>query len=316
MRRECRSETDRPLRVARSLSMAVAIALATVMFAMLPLTAAQARSWVGDIPGTGPDYTIYSLYDAGQSGRGNYTVMAKNTGSAPWGAFHFKIFDPTGGLDITSVSFLDAAAGGEDPTSSQSSLQWEIDNQAVGAKIDLFFCSDPVEVGETAWFSVYISNPDHVSFFGVAFYPGPVPPAGACCMPDGSCTMTCELDCVAPGFWHGESTLCDPNPCPQPPPKGACCDPESGDCVLLTQAECLSSDWIPDATCGPDNPCALQPPVAACCDLEGHCTLSVESECRLPSVWHPEWSSCNVIVCPRPVPAQPATWGSIKATYR
>ncbi len=36
---------------------------------------------------------------------------------------------------------------------------------------------------------------------------------GACCQPGGSCALTGQPECVAPGFWHGDLTSCDPNPC-------------------------------------------------------------------------------------------------------
>ena len=35
--------------------------------------------------------------------------------------------------------------------------------------------ADPVLPGETAHFTVYTDNPDHLSFFGVMLYPTPVP---------------------------------------------------------------------------------------------------------------------------------------------
>jgi hypothetical protein len=228
------------------------VVLAAAAVSAVPLMQAQARSWIGEIEGTGPDHTVYATYDPGAVGRGNYTVLVTNTGSEPWGSFHFKIFDPTGTLDITNVSFLDSASGGEDPTSSQSGLRWEIDNDAVGATIDLHFCADPVVPGEAAFFSVFISNPDHVSFFGVAFYPGPVPPFGACCSPDGSCILTCEGDCVLPAIWHGDWTLCDPNPCAPPLVEAACCD-LLGHCTLTIESECRPpSTWHPDwRSCDP-----------------------------------------------------------------
>jgi hypothetical protein len=64
-------------------------------------------------------------------------------------------------------------------------------------------------------------------------------PNGACCFPDGSCTLTTQIDCAAPGVWHAEWTSCSPNPCPQPPSTGACCFTD-GTCQVLTQAECLA----------------------------------------------------------------------------
>ncbi|MDD4868814.1 MAG: hypothetical protein PHQ28_17415, partial [Mycobacterium sp.] len=73
-------------------------------------------------------------------------------------------------------------------------------------------------------------------------------PTGACCQPDGSCTLTRQLDCT--GAWQGAQTTCDPNnPCPQP--TGACCQ-AGGVCALLTAADCELADgqWYgADVTC-------------------------------------------------------------------
>ncbi len=96
-----------------------------------------------------------------------------NSGNQPWGDFHFQIYDPMGGQDISNVGFIDYPP--YQPTSSQSPLTWVIDNVSVGAMIDLFFYSDPVLPGENATFQVYTDNPDHLSFFGVMLYPTPVP---------------------------------------------------------------------------------------------------------------------------------------------
>ena len=41
------------------------------------------------------------------------------------------------------------------------------------------------------------------------------PLSGACCHPDGSCTITMQLDCPSPGIWQGAGTDCEPNPCLQ-----------------------------------------------------------------------------------------------------
>lgn len=179
--------------------------------------ASDERSWTGEIPGVGPDYAIVVYLSQPGSERELLTVNATNTGTVPWGDCHFGIFDPMGGQNIERVDFLDAGMGGEDPLSSQSGLRWVINNDPVGATIDLTFCGDPVAPGETASFTVYIVNPDQV-FYGVMFYPTPVPPDGACCSPDGACTIACTHDCIPPSVWHGEWTSCSPNLCPQPVP--------------------------------------------------------------------------------------------------
>ncbi len=222
---------------------------------------ADERSWVGDISGIGPDAAVMVTLHAGAETREIFTATVRNTGTAPWGDFHFGIFDPMGGQNIANVDFLDASMGGEDPTSSQSGLTWVINNVVVGATIDLYFCTDPVMPGETAVFTVFFVNPDQVTFPGMLFYPTPVPPRGACCDVDGSCTLTCEHDCPVPSMFHPEWTSCVPNPCPQPVPTGACCDP-AGNCTVTTQANCLPPNiWHPEWTSCVPNYCP--PPVPA-----------------------------------------------------
>lgn len=101
-------------------------------------------------------------------------VSVTNTGAEPWGDFHFEIFQ-VGDEDPSNVDWMEDPT----PTSSQSPLTWVIDNTDPHATIDVYFYADPVYPGETATFSVYNVNPDQVSFFGVSFYPTPVPePAG------------------------------------------------------------------------------------------------------------------------------------------
>jgi hypothetical protein len=279
-----------------------------------PVALAQERSWTGDIGGVGPDYAVTVLLSDGGMDRELLTVNATNTGTVPWGDCHFGIFDPVGGQNIAGVDFLDASMGGEDPTSTQTGLTWIINNDVVGATIDIFFCSDPVLPGQTASFTVYLVNPDHI-FYGVSFYPTPVPPDGACCNPDGSCTLTCSHECFPPSIWHGEWTSCMPNPCPQP--LGACCFTD-GRCEMLDEATCLGApdhvQWIADGTCTPSNPCE-QP--GACCDpATGACTFVLAQFCLPPLEFHPDWVCTPVNPCPPPVPARGTTWGQIKATYR
>ncbi len=58
-----------------------------------------------------------------------------------------------------------------DPTSSQSGLTWAIDNDPAGAKMDLYYLSDPVAPGATAWFKVYTDNSTYKQWFGLMIYP-------------------------------------------------------------------------------------------------------------------------------------------------
>lgn len=104
--------------------------------------------------------------DAPYAGWIDLTVT--NNGTEDWGDFHFEIFQ-VGAEDPVNVDFLSSPA----PVSSQTGLTWAISPD--GSAIDLYFYSDPVAPGETANFQVYDVNPDELSFFGVSYWPTPVP---------------------------------------------------------------------------------------------------------------------------------------------
>ncbi len=134
-------------------------------------------SWTGSMAGAGDGIVVEFVHEDDAPWAGWVNVEVTNTGTEPWGDFHFEIFDPNGTQDISNVDWV--VEPPNEPTSSQSPLTWAVDNDAIGATIDLFFYSDPVGQGETATFSVYNVNPDELSFFGVAFYPTPVPEPAA-----------------------------------------------------------------------------------------------------------------------------------------
>jgi hypothetical protein len=110
-------------------------------------------------------------------------------------------------------------------------------------------------------------------------YTIPCPPVyGACCAPDGSCTLTVQTACAAPSVWHVDWPSCQPiNPCPVP----AVCCYLSGDCVVTLEALCVPpAIWHPEwLSCAPDNPCPQPPAEAACCFTDGHCEYLTEEQC-------------------------------------
>jgi len=106
--------------------------------------------------------------------KGWANITVTNTGTEPWGDFHFEIFQVPGFGTVENVDFIVDIPN--QPTSSQSGLTWTVNNTVVGATLDLFYYSDPVLPSETATFSVYTDNTtDQLSFFGMAMYPTPVP---------------------------------------------------------------------------------------------------------------------------------------------
>ncbi len=73
-----------------------------------------------------------------------------------------------------------------------------------------------------------------------------VPMTGACCEPDGSCTVTLEGDCVDPNVFQGAGTDCDPNLCPTP--GDDCNDP-----YVVTLPAQLDFTDTGNTTCGRGN---------------------------------------------------------------
>jgi len=166
----------------RSISAMCALIVGAAVCLFVPRSVvADDGYWSGSIAGVGPGYSVQYIHQDAEPYKGFINLTVTNSGSDPWGDFHFEIFDPIGGQNIANVDFLDSTTipPGPDPTSSQSPLSWVIDNVSVGATIDLFFYSDPVLPGQTATFSVYTNNPDQLSFFGVAFWPTPIPEPAA-----------------------------------------------------------------------------------------------------------------------------------------
>jgi len=63
--------------------------------------------------------------------------------------------------------------------------------------------------------------------------------SGACCTPNGNCTVTDATGCATlGGTYSGIGTSCTPNPCPQP--AGACCL-ANGTCTSVTSAACTTA---------------------------------------------------------------------------
>jgi len=105
--------------------------------------------------------------------------------------------------------------------------------------------------------------------------------------------------------------------CPPQPSLHVCCVGE--ECVLVfTEEECaaLGGVFHADWTSCDDNPCYIPPVPAVCC--VGHiCYLVLEEECTImEGHWHPEWLTCDDQPCDMYTPAEPSSWGAIKAIYR
>jgi hypothetical protein len=110
-------------------------------------------------------------HDDNEPFKGYLNLNVTNNTGMDWGDFHFQIMDV--GWDVSQVDFI--VSSPYQPTSSQSPLTWNVDNAAVGATLDLYFYSDPVLAGQSAWFTIYTDNTATQNWFGMMIYPTPVP---------------------------------------------------------------------------------------------------------------------------------------------
>lgn len=127
------------------------------------------------IAGVGAGFSVSVTHEDETPFKGWFNVTVTNTGTDPWGDFHFQLYEVPNGSDIEDV-FFDVSAPNQ-PTSSQSGLTYTVDNNL--KTLDLFFYSDPVYQGQAADFSVYTDNTIDKGFFGISMYPTPVPVPGA-----------------------------------------------------------------------------------------------------------------------------------------
>lgn len=160
-----------------------------------------------------------------------------------------------------------------------------------GARLDLRVGAAPIAIGwrvfqdahpwQTFFARPKVSN-SHFTFSLV--------PVGACCAPDGGCSVGTASGCASSGgIYHGDGTVCDPNPCPQPPPTGACCATD-GTCSSTTSDACLTAGGSyqgDQSTCNP-NPCPQPTRTGACCvrvpRLGSLCLVIPEAFCnRFPT---------------------------------
>ncbi len=127
--------------------------------------------------------------------------------------------------------------------------------------------------------------------------PNPCPPPGACCDPQGVCSVLTQSACGAQGgvFIAGGSCqslgVCF----------GACCDVAAGSCVFTSFGQCAPSGTQvfmgPGTGCGAGNPCAT---IGACCNLLSFtCTLTDAAGCIIgaPTQYFGPGTVCNPSPC-------------------
>ena len=130
------------------------------------------------------------------------------------------------------------------------------------------FCVIPHSVEANRFFmdDAVPSNADPIAGYGCLGFgqpgdtPCPTPAApGACCFPNGDCTMSTAADCQTAGgsFVGGD---CIPNPCPPAASYGACC--VNYVCSLVTSATCaaIGGAYYGDNTVCTPSTCPPPPP--------------------------------------------------------
>ncbi len=127
--------------------------------------------------------------------------------------------------------------------------------------------------------------------------------SGACCMPDGSCTVKSPANCSsAGGTYQGDNTSCASVQCPQP--TGACCIDQTQGCLVLTQANCstVGGRWGGAGTNCSTYVCF---PHGACCKPDGSCVDNLSpSQCAaLNGTFEGNATHCSSVNCPPPTGA-------------
>jgi hypothetical protein len=198
-------------------------------------------------------------------------------------------------------------------TSYMFPLYWFLVSELGEPVTGEYFCSAANATGAYASFVDSVLREDIITRFGCVHWyevgsntcPAP-PPTGACCLSDATCRVGRITDCVdLGGAYQGDNTICD-HPC------SACCywsgDPALRYCVVTGEIDCNTGTWSQ----------------ARINDGFGHVVGSAWSgvkeggvgyECagyatEATTKWYcedPRHCSC---------PAQPATWGQLKAMYR
>jgi hypothetical protein len=111
--------------------------------------------------------------------KGVIDLTVTNTGTLPWGDFHFEIYEVPLWGSVETVDFLTEIIGPDDyrPRKDGALVNFSVNNVVVGATLDLFFYDDPVLPTETVNIKVYTDNTTlpHAAFFGVKINPTPVP---------------------------------------------------------------------------------------------------------------------------------------------
>jgi len=112
---------------------------------------------------------------------------------------------------------------------------------------------------------------------------------GACCAPNGTCSVTIEANCLEPSTFSGLGTDCsNPDLC-----KGKCCHPD-GTCTLEGPANCLEPSTFGGigTDCSDPDQCK-----GKCCQSDGTCTLEGPANCVAPDIFGGLGTNCTGAIC-------------------
>lgn len=191
-------------------------------------------------------YDFCGIYSGSPPGSNNLGSFSLRQASA--NTVHINLFtwvDPNNPVAINSTYIAYDAAGnqfaipGTPPGPEWANLMpnhwyrcrtvFDLDqNLIVEVGIRDLSGGDEAVFNPTGWYLIggaagWPSLPDGIRWFGGGGGPGNttcwdnaivvplIPGAGACCLPDGTCTITFETECQ--GEYMGDGTTCDPNPC-------------------------------------------------------------------------------------------------------
>lgn len=126
------------------------------------------------------------------------------------------------------------------------------------------------------------------------------PAAGACCLPNGSCSVMFQTDCTAQGgTFQGENSSCVGQNC-VPTGNVPCCFQSTGNCLTLSYGNCQAAGGVPGPvglTCQGFTCFAT----GACCKPDGSCEVMSQTDCMaLGGLYQGNNVSCGVVNCPQP----------------
>lgn len=140
-----------------------------MVFALGGVSLAHDGDDVAYISGIGSEYEVTSVHYDAYPWKGTFTLTVTNTGTQPWGDFHFSISCPSPGGVVFGTG-----PNNQYPTKDGQPVSYQLSyNNTI---LDLFFYNNPVNPGSSTTFVIYTDNTaNQNAWFGICFYPTPVP---------------------------------------------------------------------------------------------------------------------------------------------